>query len=92
MATVTISGRVDESTKKLADMYIRKHGTTQAEIIANVWRYIADTGEIPALSAKDKTDSNVYRRLDSLRARTPRGTRLSTMGAGDLKKELSSRE
>ena len=92
MATVTISGRVDESTKRLADMYIRKHGTTQAEIIANVWRYIADTGEIPTFSAKDKPASDIFQKFDRLRSLTLKGTRLSTMSADDLKKELSERE
>lgn len=92
MATVTISGRVDESTKRLADMYIRKHGTTQAEVIASVWRYIADTGEIPAFPTKEEATSDVFQRFDQLRAKTPKGTRLSTMSAADLKKELSDRE
>lgn len=48
MASSVVSGRVDERVRLRADAVIRKAGLTPTEIIQNVWRSIADTGEIPA--------------------------------------------
>ncbi len=92
MSTVTVSGRVDEAVKRIADMHIRKLGYTQAEVIAGVWRYIADTGSIPkgVLKVQSRNDSSPS--LKSLRDKTPKCVALAAMSADDIKKELADRE
>ena len=48
MPTVVISGRVDEDVKLRADAVIRAAGSSVARVINDVWRSIAETGELPA--------------------------------------------
>ena len=50
MSTVVISGRVDEDVKLRADSVIRAAGSTVNNVINDVWRSIAATGELPAAS------------------------------------------
>ena len=47
MPTVVVSGRVDEDVKLRADAVIRASGSSVARVINDVWRSIADTGELP---------------------------------------------
>lgn len=94
MATITVSGRIDETTKRLADRYIKKHGTTANEVIASVWRHIAETGEIPfasAGSAERERKRAAAQNIMQLRETVPTGTPLSTMTPQDLKRELANR-
>jgi len=51
MATVVVSGRVEESVKLRADAVIRSAGSTAAAVISDVWQSIAETGQLPASSA-----------------------------------------
>lgn len=50
MPTIVISGRVDEEVKARADVVIRAAGSSVARVINDVWRSIADSGELPAAS------------------------------------------
>ena len=47
MASVVVSGRVDEEVKRRADAYIRAAGSNPAKVINDVWVRIAYTGEVP---------------------------------------------
>lgn len=51
MATVVVSGRVEESVKLRADAVIRSAGSTVAAVISDVWQSIAETGQLPSSSA-----------------------------------------
>ncbi|WP_165054876.1 MULTISPECIES: type II toxin-antitoxin system RelB/DinJ family antitoxin [unclassified Adlercreutzia] len=94
MATAIVSGRVDESVKHVADVYIRKQGLTATDVIAGVWEHIAATGEIPVLGQ----DGNQSRKaaaavkLAELRARAPLGTPLASMTDEDVREELRNRD
>ncbi|MBQ9005689.1 MAG: type II toxin-antitoxin system RelB/DinJ family antitoxin [Atopobiaceae bacterium] len=48
MPTVVVSGRVDEDVKVRADAVIRAAGSSVARVINDVWRSIADSGELPS--------------------------------------------
>lgn len=48
MPTAVVSGRVDEDLKRKADVIIRAAGTTVGNVINDVWRTIAETGDLPA--------------------------------------------
>ena len=48
MPTVVVSGRVDEDVKLRADAVIRAAGSSVARVINDVWRSIAESGELPA--------------------------------------------
>ena len=52
MPTAVVSGRVDESLKRQADVIIRAAGTTVGNVINDVWRTIAETGELPVSPAQ----------------------------------------
>lgn len=92
MSTVIVSGRVDENIKKIADRYIKKQGLTTAEVISNVWRQIADTGEIPMAQNRETSEARMRIKFNDLRERTPKATPLSLMSDADLKEVLSNRE
>lgn len=47
MATIVVSGRVDEAVKRRADMYIKAAGKTPAQIINDMYVQISITGELP---------------------------------------------
>lgn len=94
MATTTVSGRVDEVTKKLADRYLAKAGLTANEVIANIWRSIASSGAIPAEAyhrADDAKRKEAANRLLTARSRAVTGTPLSSMETADLREELARR-
>ena len=78
MATAVISGRVSEGIRQKADVAIRKAGLTPTDIIQNVWRTIAESGEIPPAampSDRSEQDSELLTRyeqfLTSLPPRNP---------------------
>ncbi len=48
MPTVVVSGRVDEDVKLRADAVLRAAGSSVARVINDVWRSIAESGELPA--------------------------------------------
>ena len=50
MATVVVSGRVDEDVKLRADAIIRAAGFTVNGVINDVWQTIVATGQVPASS------------------------------------------
>ncbi|MBR2836072.1 MAG: type II toxin-antitoxin system RelB/DinJ family antitoxin [Coriobacteriales bacterium] len=54
MATVIVSGRIEETVKQKAAQYIEALGLTAADVIKNVWNTIALTGEVP-LSPEQNT-------------------------------------
>lgn len=47
MATVVVSGRVDEGVKLHADAIIRAAGSTVNGVINDVWQTIVATGQVP---------------------------------------------
>lgn len=47
MATVVVSGRIDEAVRTRAQRFIDRAGCTAADVIKNVWESIAATGEVP---------------------------------------------
>lgn len=47
MATVVVSGRVEESTKSRVDAVLARAGKTSGEVIKDVWATIAQTGKLP---------------------------------------------
>ncbi len=47
MATVIISGRVDEQVKERAGVYIHAAGLTVGDVIKTMWENIAATGQLP---------------------------------------------
>ena len=74
MATLVVSGRVDETIRHRADAVIRKAGLTPTEIIQNVWNSIAQTGDIPeqALPRRESDDQkSALERLDDFLAALP---------------------
>lgn len=94
MATAIVSGRVDESIKKIADAHIRRKGLTPAEVIAGVWQSIAETGEVPVSphNESETRKKSAGQRLAALRKTAPLGTPLATMSDEDIKKELANRD
>ena len=74
MATLVVSGRVDEAIRHRADAVIRKAGLTPTEIIQNVWSSIAQTGDIPeqALPHRESEDrKSALERLDDFLTALP---------------------
>ena len=74
MATLVVSGRVDETIRHRADAVIRTAGLTPTEIIQNVWSSIAQTGTIPeqALPRREPDDrKSALDRLDAFLATLP---------------------
>lgn len=47
MATVVVSGRVDEDVKLKVDRILERAGKTPAEVIKDMWVNISITGELP---------------------------------------------
>ena len=47
MATVVVSGRVDEGVKRGVDRILERAGKTPADVIKDVWANIYATGELP---------------------------------------------
>ncbi len=95
MTTMTVSGRVEETIKRIADRHIANAGLTTNEVIANIWRSIADSGSIPSEAYRD-IDSEKRRtaasKMMSARSRTSKGTPLSTMELADIREELARRD
>jgi polar amino acid transport system ATP-binding protein len=67
MPTVVVSGRVDEDVKLRADAVIRAAGSSVARVINDVWRSIAESGELPA--ATSFKDEQAEKRAMELLAR-----------------------
>lgn len=53
MATVVVSGRVDEEIKRKADAIIARAGKTPADVIRDVWANIVITGELPTTQQQE---------------------------------------
>lgn len=71
MATVVVSGSVDERVKARADAFIRAAGLSSGDVIRMVWERIAQTGEVPdAPHSGEKTVAadDPLARLGELRA------------------------
>ena len=47
MATVVVSGRVDEEVKLKVDRVLERAGKTPAEVIKDMWVNISITGKLP---------------------------------------------
>lgn len=47
MATVVVSGRVDEDVKLKVDRILERAGKTPADVIRDLWVNISITGELP---------------------------------------------
>ena len=56
MATVVVSGRVEEDVKQRADVVIRAAGSSVAKVISDVWQNIVATGQLPAATPKAEQD------------------------------------
>lgn len=91
MATLLVSGRVDESIKRKADAYIKRAGVTTSDVIKVVWEQIAETGEVPTKAKQRKTEATLADRLTRLRASTPHSEFLTGLTPEQLKEELSHR-
>lgn len=90
MATALVAGRVDESVKSRADLFIERAGMTSSDVIRIVWGNIAQTGEMPC--PVERQDGNeLLSRMRSLRKTTPRSEFLATLTPDGLKKELENR-
>lgn len=91
MATVLVAGRVDGTSKAVADGVIRDSGLTSSDVIRIVWDNIAATGRVPEPVAAKRGVGEVMRRFDRLRAQTPRSDYLEGLTAEEVKDELSRR-
>ena len=54
MATVVVSGRIDEELKRRADMIIRREGSSVGNVINDVWQSIVETGHVPQTNSQLK--------------------------------------
>ena len=61
MPTVVVSGRVDEDIKLRADVVIRAAGSSVARVISDVWRSIAESGELP--TSPELSDEQAEKRV-----------------------------
>ena len=71
MATVVVSGRIDEQVKARAEAIIRAAGLSPGNVIRVVWKRVAQTGEIPDVGdGAERLDAsrNPLERLGELRA------------------------
>ena len=94
MPTEIVSGRVDASVKKIADMYIKREGLSAGEVISGVWERIALTGEIPIPEKPrhDEKKAEALGKLRDLRAKAPTGTPLAKLSDDDIKEALANRD
>ena len=54
MATIVVSGRVDENVKRKVDRIIEREGTTVGDVIRDVWINISLTGKLPVTQAQEE--------------------------------------
>lgn len=54
MATVVVSGRVDEDVKRQADHIIAREGKTPGDVIRDVWTTICETGKLPDIAKQEE--------------------------------------
>lgn len=95
MATGTVSASVDLDTKRVVAAYLRQTGTTANQVIRDLWRYIAHTGNIPSFDLEPKTtdEPNSFKRLLSLRSEVgEQATSITTMDTNTLRRELAERD
>lgn len=74
MATVVVSGRVDEEIKRKADAIIARAGKTPGDVIKDVWANIVITGELPTTKQQEEEFLEKRRRFKAfmeLRASLP---------------------
>ena len=92
MSSTLVAGRVDADIAKRTQFYINKSGTTQADVIRQVWRQISDTGVVPIDNAKDNSSNKeLLDELQDLKRVTPKSEFLENLSPQDLKKELTYR-
>lgn len=78
MSTMAVSGRVEETAKRIADQHIANVGLTANEVIASAWRSIADSGSIPSEAYRDIGDEKrraTANKMMFIRSRATRGNR-----------------
>lgn len=93
MATTLVAGRVSAETKERADVFIRRAGSTNSDVIRAVWEDIATTGVVPGSAQRDASEGNhLVERLVRLRAATPRSAYLEGLTPEGLKEELANRD
>ena len=64
MATVVVSGRVDERIKREVDRIIEREGKTPGDVIRDVWVTIYETGKLPTTSQQEAEFLEKRRRFD----------------------------
>lgn len=91
MATTVVSGRVDEMVRRRADAYIRRVGSTPAEVIKVVWENIARTGEVPEETPAEQGASDPLETLSELRATFSSSEWLANLTREGLREVVASR-
>lgn len=94
MATVVVSGRVDERTKARADAFIRAAGLSSGDVIRMVWERIAQTGEVPDaphLGQDPTTPDDPLERLGELRATFGASEELVNLTDSKMRAMIASR-
>lgn len=90
MATVVVSGRIDEAVKAQADRYLKAAGMSVADLIRTTWENVAATGEVPtpvadpALTAHERWEK-FMEFCDSMPPADPRYAELTDEQFKDLR-------
>lgn len=63
MATVVVSGRVDEHVKRRVDEVLARAGKTPAEVIGDLWVRIYQTGRLPDSPGEEELFEGQRRRF-----------------------------
>lgn len=88
MATVVVSGRVDEEVRRRADRVIERAGSTPGDVIRTVWETIAATGKLPVSQEQEdefKRKRKAFKEfLDFVNSLPPAPDWFSTMTDRDL--------
>jgi addiction module RelB/DinJ family antitoxin len=89
MATVVVSGRVDEEVKRQADRIIEQAGSTPGDVIRTVWETIAVTGTLPISQEREdefKRKRQAFKEfMDCVSALPSAPDWFATMSDGDLR-------
>lgn len=68
MATMVVSGRVDEDVKRRVDQVLEREGKTQGDVIRDVWVTISQTGRLPDTVTEEKIFKEKRRRFQEFLA------------------------
>lgn len=68
MATVVVSGRVDEDVKRGVDRILERAGKTPGDVVRDVWNVIYRTDELPAPVVQQDLNARQQCRLQDFMA------------------------